>query len=61
MTQPGREKERDERERRFRCNGSRRKKRTQRSEFKSQMGLFAFHITLIRLQKVSIELFSVQL
>ena len=43
------------------CNGFRRNKWTQRFEFKSWTRLFAFHIALIPLGKVWIQLFSLQL
>ena len=44
-----------------RCNGYRRRKRTRRHEFKSWTKLIAFHIALIPLGKVWIQLFSIQL
>ena len=40
-----------------RCNGYRRRKRTRRHEFKSWTRLIAFHIALIPLGKVWIQLF----
>ena len=43
------------------CNGYRRKKWTRRHEFKSWIRLIAFHIALVLLQKVWIQLFSLQL
>ena len=43
------------------CNGYRRRKWTWRHEFKSWMRLIAFHIALIPLGKVWIQLFSLQL
>ena len=43
------------------CNGYRRSKWTQRYEFKSWTRLIAFHIALIPLGKVWIQLFSLQL
>ena len=43
------------------CNGYRRRKWTRRHEFKSWTRLIAFHIALIPLQKVWIQLFSLQL
>ena len=43
------------------CNGYRRRKWTRRHEFKSWMRLIAFHIALIPLGKVWIQLFSLQL
>ena len=43
------------------CNGYRRKKWTRRHEFKSWTRLIAFHIALIPLGKVWIQLFSLQL
>ena len=43
------------------CNGYRRRKWTRRHEFKSWPRLVAFHIALIPLGKVSIQLFSLQL
>ena len=43
------------------CNGYRRRKWTRRHEFKSWTRLFAFHITLIHLGKLWIQLFSFQL
>ena len=43
------------------CNGYRRKKWTRRHEFKSWTSLIAFHIALIPLGKVWIQLFSLQL
>ena len=43
------------------CNGYRRRKWTQRHEFKSSTRLTAFHIALIPLGKVWIQLFSLQL
>ena len=43
------------------CNGNRRTKRTRRHEFKSWPRLIAFHIALIPLEKVGIQLFSLQL
>ena len=43
------------------CNGYCRRKWTWRHEFKSWMRLIAFHITLIPLGKVWIQLFSLQL
>ena len=43
------------------CNGYRRRKWTQRHEFKSWTGLIPFHIALIPLGKVWIKLFSLQL
>ena len=42
------------------CNGYRRRKWTQRHEFKSWTRLIAFHIALIPLGKVWIQLFSLQ-
>ena len=44
-----------------RCNGYRRRKWTRRHEFKSWTRLIAFHIALIPLGKVWIQLFSFQL
>ena len=44
-----------------RCNGYRRWKWTRRLEFKSWTRMIAFHITLIPLGKVWIQLFSLQL
>ena len=44
-----------------RCNGYRRRKWTQRHEFKSWMRLVAFHRALIPFGKVWIQLFSLQL
>ena len=44
-----------------RCNGYRRKKWTRRDVFKSWTWLIAFHIALIPLGKVWIQLFSLQL
>ena len=43
------------------CNGYRRRKWTRRHEFKSWTRLIAFHIALILLGKVWIQLFSLQL
>ena len=43
------------------CNGYRRRKWTLRHEFKSWTRLIAFHIALIPLGKVLIQLFSLQL
>ena len=43
------------------CNGYRRRKWTRRHEFKSSKRLIAFHIALIPLRKVWIQLFSLQL
>ena len=43
------------------CNGYRRRKWTRRLEFKSWTRLIAFHIILIPLGKVWIQLFSLQL
>ena len=43
------------------CNGYLRKKSTRRHEFKSLTRLIAFHIALIPLGKVWIQLFSLQL
>ena len=43
------------------CNCYRRRKRTRRHEFKSWTKLIAFHIALIPLGKVWIQLFSLQL
>ena len=43
------------------CNGYRRRKWTWRHEFKSWTWLIAFHITLIPLGKVWIQIFSLQL
>ena len=43
------------------CNGYRRRKWTRRHEFKSWTRLIAFHIALISLGKVWIQLFSLQL
>ena len=43
------------------CNGYRRRNWTRRHEFKSWTGLIAFHIALIPLGKVWIQLFSLQL
>ena len=43
------------------CNGYRRRKRTRRYKFKSWTRLIAFHIALIPLGKVWIQLFSLQL
>ena len=43
------------------CNGYRRRKWTRRHEFKSWTRLIAFHTALIRLGKVWIQLFSLQL
>ena len=43
------------------CNGYRRRKWTRRHEFKSWTTLMAFHIALIPLGKVWIQLFSLQL
>ena len=43
------------------CNGYRRRKWTRRHEFKSWTKLIAFHIALIPLGKVWIQLFSLQL
>ena len=43
------------------CNGYRRRKWKQRHEFKSWTRLIAFHISLIPLGKVWIQLFSLQL
>ena len=43
------------------CNGYRRRKWIQRHEFKSWTRLIAFHIALIPLGKVWIQLFSLQL
>ena len=43
------------------CNGYRRRKWTRRHEFKSWTILIAFHIALIHLGKVWIQLFSLQL
>ena len=43
------------------CNGYRRRKWTRRHEFKSWTSLIAFHIALIPLGKVWIQLFSLQL
>ena len=43
------------------CNGYRRRKWTRRHEFKSWTRLIAFHIALIPLRKVWIQLFSLQL
>ena len=43
------------------CNGYRRRKWTQRHEFNSWTRLIAFHIALILLGKVWIQLFSLQL
>ena len=43
------------------CNGYRRRKWTRRHEFKSLTWLIAFHIALIPLGKVWIQLFSLQL
>ena len=42
------------------CNGYRRRKWTRRQEFKSWTRLIAFHIALIPLGKVWIQLFSLQ-
>ena len=44
-----------------RCNGYRRRKWTRRHEFKSWTRLIAFHIALMPLGKVRIQLFSLQL
>ena len=43
------------------CNGYRRRKCTRRHEFKSWTRLIAFHIALILLGKVWIQIFSLQL
>ena len=43
------------------CNGYRHGKWSRRHEFKSRTRLIAFHIALIPLGKVSIQLFSLQL
>ena len=43
------------------CNGYRRRKWTRQHEFKSWTRLIAFHIALIPLGKVYIQLFSLQL
>ena len=43
------------------CNGYRRRKWTRRYEFKSWTRLISFHIALIRLGKLWIQLFSLQL
>ena len=43
------------------CNGYRRRKWTRRHEFKSRTRLITFHIALIPLGKVWIQLFSLQL
>ena len=43
------------------CNGYRRRKWTRRNEFKSWTRLISFHIALIPLGKVWIQLFSLQL
>ena len=43
------------------CNGYRRRKWTRRHEFKSWIWLISFHIALIPLGKVWIQLFSLQL
>ena len=43
------------------CNGYRRRKWTRRHEFKSWTRLIAFHIALIPLGKVWIQLFSLEL
>ena len=43
------------------CNGCRRSKWTWRHEFKSWTGLIAFHIALLTLGKVWIQLFSLEL
>ena len=43
------------------CNGYRRRKWTRRHEFKSWTRLISFHIALIPLGKVWIQLFSLQL
>ena len=43
------------------CNGYRRRKLTQQHEFKSWTRLISFHIALIPLGKVWIQLFSLQL
>ena len=43
------------------CNGYRRRKWTRRHEFKSWTRLIAFHIALIPLGKVWIQLFSLQI
>ena len=43
------------------CNGYRRRKSTRRHEFKSWTRLIAFHIALLPLGKVWIQLFSLQL
>ena len=43
------------------CNGYRRRKWTRRHEFKSWTRLIAFHIALVPLGKVWIQLFSLQL
>ena len=43
------------------CNGYRRRKWTRRHEFKSWTRLIAFHIALIPLGKIWIQLFSLQL
>ena len=43
------------------CNGYRRRIRTRRHEFKSWTWLIAFHIALILLGKVWIQIFSLQL
>ena len=43
------------------CNGYHRRKRTRRPEFKSWTRQIAFHIALIPLGKVLIQLFSLQL
>ena len=45
----------------LRCNGFRRRKWTRRREFKSLTILIAFHVALIPLGKVWIQLFSPQL
>ena len=50
-----------EREIKVWCNGYRRRKWTRRHEFKSWTRLIAFHIALIPLGKVWIQLFSLQL
>ena len=44
-----------------RCNGYRRRKWRRRHEFKSSSRLIAFHIALIPLGKIWIQLFSLQL
>ncbi len=43
------------------CNGYRRRNWTRRHEFKSWTSLITFHIALIPLEKVWIQLFSLQL